>query len=571
MSGAGFSSIKSVTDHELSRKKLTVDGLNEREIVYSGGMDDGKRTMRERRNPRGLKGDTSSEDDDDSSDDEEKGFVDHTQLDVQMENEFGYGLITSIRGRTTGRRTKRELCCFTTMQIVCGIALYTIYWYESKSKFTMDFFIRIDSDVLGWTRSIAIMCFLWGTTNLLLLRYWASLVTNRVLLSTVLKLMVLVFFIKFILVLVALVKVINTFSEYRYGAGASPDVNAMFPFYLCSVIFLFAYLVGTCCYGMSISYMNEEVEMGGSIKEPDPVGSIDLGGVTFKECCTVILAYPVAVVYQAAELVYAIYLMGSRGWYFFWRRFEESRQASAVARAAAAAARNKKGRSLYRRLTKTLKRLLSRLPGFGRKHDIDPYVAPVPQNLDNVHTGDREQAERLEQERKAEEARRRAEFEKMRRQKEGEAEEARLKAEAEAAEAARRLKELEEEEARIAANQLEATLNSDKFKKQWGDLQQAGSFQCKLKMMPDLKAFTAHLVKQGFHVVFAAGPSAAGDIEIGLCNIRSSNEEKWFLARLLAAKGAFSAIMKAEAPDIVPKFVKKFALAKILKIDTNKK
>jgi hypothetical protein len=554
-----------------NRNPLSLDGFNEPEVQYVGGMDDGKRSMRERRNPRGLKGDSDSDDSADSSDDEEKGLVDHTSLDVQMEEEFGYNIIVGIRGRTTGRRIKRELFCFTLFQIITGISLYTIYWYETKTKFIMDFFIRIDSDVLGWTRSIAIMCFLWGLVSMTIIRYWSSLVTNRVLLSTVLKIMVTIFFIKWILVLIALVTVFNTFSEYRYGAGASPDVNNMFPFFLCSVIFLFSYLMCTCCYGMNISYLNEEVELGGNIKEPGAVINMNLTGVTFKECCTVILAYPVALVYQGAELIYAIWLMGSRGWYFFWRRYEEQKQASVTAKAAAAAARSKKGRSLYRRLKKTVNRLLGYLPFFRKKHDVDPYVAPLPQAMDNTHIGDKEQAERLEKERKSEEAQRRAEFEKMRRQKQGEEDEKRKKAEEEAAAAAARLKEIEEEEAHIAANQLKTTLNSENFKKTWGELQQAGSFQCKLKIMPEIKTFTAHLIKQGFHVVFAAGPGSNGDIELGLCNIRSSNDEKWFLARLLVSKGAFSAIMKAQAPDIVPKYVKKFALAKILKIDTNKK
>jgi len=64
-----------------------LDGFNEPEVAYSGGMDDGKRTAYERRNPRGLKGDGGeSSDSDDSSDDEEKGLV-AGSLDVLMEEE----------------------------------------------------------------------------------------------------------------------------------------------------------------------------------------------------------------------------------------------------------------------------------------------------------------------------------------------------------------------------------------------------------------------------------------------------------------------------------------------------
>lgn len=539
-------------------------------MQVSYGMDDGKKSSFERRNPRGDVQDTHSDDSGDSdSGDEEAGFADHSGIDVTFENELGYGLIVGLRGRTTGRRVKREICCFATFQIIVGGSLYLIGYFESRSKFIMDFLIESDSSALSWTRAISIMCLLWAAVNILILRYWSSVVTNRVLMSTILKLMVTVFFVKFILVLVAVVTIINTFKVYRYGAGATPDVNSMFPMYFCSVIFLFAYLICTCMYGMNVSYLNEEVELGGNIREPNPVGVMDLTGVTFQECCTAILAYPVAIIYQGAELVYAMYLMGSRGWYFFWRRFEEQRQASAASRAAAQAERAKKGRSFYRRLTKTMKRLLSYVPGFRPKKD--PYVQPLPVAMENVKAADREQQQRLEAERMKEEAERRSRFEEARRAKEALDAADRMKLEEEAAEAAKRLKELQEEEERLKANEFKPTLNSEKFKVSWGDLAQAGSFQCKLKTMPDVKSFTNHLAKQGFHVVFAAGPGANGEIEVGLCNIRASNDDKWFLARLMAAKGAFSAIMKAESPDIVPKFVKKFALAKILKIDTSKK
>jgi len=540
----------------------------------SFGMDNGNKSTFERRNPRGLQPD-SDEDDSDvskgSDDDEAAGFLDHTAIDVNFEDEVGFGMIQNLRGRTTGRRIKREICIFTFYQLCVGISLGIIAWRETRTKFIMDFFKSQDSSAQGWTKAISTMCLIWASVNILILKYWSSVVTNRVLFSTILKLMVLIFFIKFILILIAFVTVINIFSFYRYGAGATADVNHMFPFFISSGLLLFAYLLCTCFQGMNLSYLNEEVELGGNIREPNPVGAIDLTGTSFQQCCTTILSFPVALIYQAAELVYAIYLMGSRGWYFFWRRYEEHRQASSAAKAAAAALRNKKGRSFYRRLKKTLKRWLSMVPGFRPAYEVDPFVQPLPQDLQNIRTGDREQAERLEQERAAEQAERRAAFEKAILAKDEADEEARKKLEAEAAEAAKKLKLLEEEEARIAANQLQTTLNSEKFKEKWGELPQAGSFQCKLKLMPEVKAFAAHLTKQGFHVVFAAGPGSNGEIEVGLCNIRTSNDEKWFLARLLAAKGAFSAIMKAETPDIVPKYVKKFALAKILKIDTSKK
>jgi hypothetical protein len=67
--------------------------------------------------------------------------------------------------------------------------------------------------------------------------------------------------------------------------------------------------------------------------------------------------------------------------------------------------------------------------------------------------------------------------------------------------------------------------------------------------------------------VFASSP-ATGGIEVGICNIRSSGEDAWFLARFLATSANFSAVMKCQDLAAVEKFVRKFALAKVLKIDT---
>ena len=114
--------------------------------------------------------------------------------------------------------------------------------------------------------------------------------------------------------------------------------------------------------------------------------------------------------------------------------------------------------------------------------------------------------------------------------------------------------------------------------------------------MPDVTVLSNHLKKQGFHVVFQHSPPG-GDVEIGFCNVRkdpsssnsnsngnsnsnsnSSNtgttggstlpQEAVFMARFVAAGTGFNAVMKSDDATNVPGFVKKFALAKVLKIDT---
>ena len=159
---------------------------------------------------------------------------------------------------------------------------------------------------------------------------------------------------------------------------------------------------------------------------------------------------------------------------------------------------------------------------------------------------------------------------KLRESIEQEAERQRL-AKLEAEENKRKEEELkaiqEAEEARVALERA-PTMSVTIYKNLWAQLPIAGSFQCKLKAAPTLSLLTEHFKKQGFHVVFAASPNSV-DCELGICNIRDdSGTGKWFMARFLASVTSFSAVMKSEDPDLVTAFVKKFALAKALKIDT---
>lgn len=126
-------------------------------------------------------------------------------------------------------------------------------------------------------------------------------------------------------------------------------------------------------------------------------------------------------------------------------------------------------------------------------------------------------------------------------------------------------KRKEEDEEKI---KMMPTLSVQQFKSLWGSLATSGQFQCKLKASPSLMLFSEHIKKQGFHIVYATNPTSS-DIELGICNIRSVGNEAWFLARFVASSSSFSAIMKAEMPDEVASHVKKFGLAKILKIDTS--
>ena len=115
------------------------------------------------------------------------------------------------------------------------------------------------------------------------------------------------------------------------------------------------------------------------------------------------------------------------------------------------------------------------------------------------------------------------------------------------------------------------------YRSLWAALGVSGSFECALKVPTSVALLTTHLKKQGFHVVYmntasvSTSPESGEEIEIGFCNIRENQnvDGGLFMARFSVSKKLFTSTMKAEKPSDVPKFVKKFALAKVLKIDLN--
>lgn len=111
------------------------------------------------------------------------------------------------------------------------------------------------------------------------------------------------------------------------------------------------------------------------------------------------------------------------------------------------------------------------------------------------------------------------------------------------------------------------TLSVQHFKALWTQLDTGGSFQCKLRAVPELRTLSDHMRKQGFHVVFGSNTSSS-DLEMGVCNIRENGAGPWFLTRFIVSQQMFSAAMKCEDPSLIQQFVRKFALAKVLKIDT---
>merc|ERR1711991_908727 len=185
--------------------------------------------------------------------------------------------------------------------------------------------------------------------------------------------------------------------------------------------------------------------------------------------------------------------------------------------------------------------------------------------LDNERDKETEEERAKKIEEEAEKARQ-AEEERERKKKEMMDQKAREKQAAlEAAAEQRRLEQeaqqakLDEEARLQKEKETAARLDKDRFKEMWSTMGPAGSFQCKLKQPPNKDKFAEHLEKQGFHVVFAQNTSSSAECEIGICNIRGDGNPgtgsgPWFLARFVAGKNAFSAVMKSEDASIVTTF-----------------
>lgn len=174
--------------------------------------------------------------------------------------------------------------------------------------------------------------------------------------------------------------------------------------------------------------------------------------------------------------------------------------------------------------------------------------------------------EKMEKEREEEETKRREKQEKQEKQQESEKKDKNVK------------KDKNDEKDKDKSGQgggeedaelrMSATLSVHQFKPLWASLPAAGSFQCQLKSPPNLQALLQHLKKNNFHVVFASTVTE-NDTEIAISNIREAGgNEAWFMARFIFSATTFSAVMKSQDLDIVQGYVKKFALAKVMKIST---
>ena len=511
----------------------------------------------------------------------------HFNPDIEFQGEWLYEIVKMVRGQTPGRQLKRTIFQLAVLLMVCTFPLMVMAYIEDRT-FEVGHYFTVSSPAGAALQPLMWLTgapgFVLGFGSLYIIKYWASLCTNRLLLGNISRVYMAVVAAYFVIVVYTVVVLFLTFSPVKRW-GDTLLLVRIFPFYLCSCIFIVPLAAGILLLLLDISHFVDEITNvpGSSIDEPDPPADVmDLSDVTATQLVLVVLSTPFVIFVQIFDLCMALWRAVGR-LLSRWRR-KRAEEATAGQGDAELAAKKKRS-GFFVRLWRTLRRVFLRcFCCFSRKQLVASPGKTLPitagagssssseaeeksQELRGT-TGlrDRELEERLARERAEEEAERR-------RQRD-----LRDAAEREAAEAARRQREAEIVAAREAKElqemrdkerlRMAPTLDVPTFKDKWSVLPAAGTFSCRVRTLPELKSLTDHFRTQGFHIVFASVPSPA-EVEVGICNVRERGVEPWFLARFLSSKGTFTAVMKSENAEAAPAFVKKFALAKVLKIDAS--
>lgn len=91
------------------------------------------------------------------------------------------------------------------------------------------------------------------------------------------------------------------------GIQADVTVARMFPYYVCTVLFLMPYLASVTYYPLEVSYYIDQVDMGGIIAEPDPPAWVmDLSDVSLFQSCVFVCAMPCIMCIQCADFMVAV-------------------------------------------------------------------------------------------------------------------------------------------------------------------------------------------------------------------------------------------------------------------------
>jgi len=449
--------------------------------------------------------------------------------DEEYAMEWGYSLLKTLRGSSVGRQMKRCLFWLGCYHMLYGLPMFILAIYaDNYFSFMREWgHYKSGSSLLGLVYGTSFLALFFGTLNLASVRYWSSLVTNRDLLVNLMGVYQVILVLMWIMVIVTIAKLFDMFDGIDWTSFAG---QALLPSYIISIICLFPYLIAVTYYGLDVSFLSESIYYGGNIAEPEPLPdhTLDLNGLTIMHIVMAIVAVPLLAFDTCRE--WAVNM---------WEYVERKAKKKYVEHREKSRKKAKARRSFWNRITKTISRFYNDLvkDRQARKaafEDRTPLAGLTDQTAQLREDAQAARLAALIAERDAKEAEARAEKERK-----------------------------EREEA------MAPTMSARKFKELWTALGSAGSFQCKLKTVSQKHPFVEHIRKQGFHVVFVADPDAGG-FEVGICNVREEGKGgPWFMARFMTREKTFSAVMKCQDPSVVTGHVKRFALAKVLRIDTS--
>ena len=479
--------------------------------------------------------------------------------DELYSGEIGYWVVKMLRGTTAGRQLKRNIAKFTCYQVAAGIpfiimAAIVERSYNMSKIYTL---AKYGASLLNLTYLIAICTIFLALCSTLIIRYWASICTNRKLLIEIMRIYVILFMVVLGLLIWLWCALFMTFKNVSNMQWTNELVyTALFPVYISTIIFGLPYTTALVYYCLDIWYLIFEIgENGADIEEPDvPADVADLSDVSLQQALFFILVIPCVLSIQFVDLLSAICRACSR-----YRAYRKKKAAEKEERSL-----KSKRRPIFDRIISTFTK---RLPSFSKS--VLPTNETSGKYADDVQLTDlekgREEIEQLERDRAQYEATRRRNIDEQSRKQEI-LEERELQRQYEEEQERQRMEEekLREEEATNVY-----VLNITQFKVKWKSLPTGGSFQCKLKALPSLQILSEHLEKKGFHIVYSSSGKTS-DIEIGICNTRTTLNDGWFMARFLASSSSFSSVMKSENPNDIKIYVKLFELAKVIKIQIDK-
>lgn len=483
--------------------------------------------------------------------------------DDDFKGEMGYTLVRMLRGNTVGRRLKRKLFKLGFVQLTCGAAL-SVICYLSDYNFSNTAYYdnaRYGSKNQTLYYCVSYPCVVIGILSWLCIRYWGSLVTNRGLLTNLFKFYVINIIIHMLLSVWLGVSLVLTF-EHIESWDTTITLAQIYPYYISTLIFLSPLVLVTMYYAQSIVKMVDEIEQEGVIAEPevDLSDTMDLADVTFKQVLVIIFSTPFILLIQLVDFLGVLYRD-------CFRRYDASVERRKN--------RKPRTRNCFQRFARRMCRCFRKCVTGNPNRDpgrITPYFEEDEEDETVEEKAYRLAIDREVQER---ESRQRLykELEEIKRQKALEAKKSREY---------KQIDDIEHGNSEEKYNSPPLLVRGDlaikrlvlsvpQFKTEWSTKRTIASFETRILMFPSTDAMRNHFVKQGFHVVFAVGPTqddTEEEIEIGICNIRDTKEDPWFLARFLVTPDSFSAVMKGDDAEQVAGYVKKFKVASVLKIAT---